>query len=193
MTKNLLLAGVGGQGILLISRILTTGLVEQGYDVKVSEIHGMSQRGGAVTSQIRWSDQRVMSPVIENGRADIIVALEEMEALRNIAYLKPDGKLIVSSERKASMTVLTGEEMYAEDISDVLKKAVKDTTLIDAPGLAEKLGERRASNFILLGFLIGCVGLTQIDWQDILSHQVKAAFQAVNLRALQMGMEQSRA
>lgn len=193
MTKNLLLAGVGGQGILLISRILTTGLVEQGYDVKVSEIHGMSQRGGAVTSQIRWSDQRVMSPVIEKGRADIIVALEEMEALRNIAYLKPDGKLIVSSERKASMTVLTGEEMYAEDISDVLKKAVKDTTLIDAPGLAEKLGERRASNFILLGFLIGCVGLTQIDWQDILSHQVKAAFQAVNLRALQMGMEQSRA
>ena len=97
MTKSILLVGVGGQGTILASKILTTGLMEAGYDVKMSEIHGMSQRGGSVSSQVRYGD-KVMSPVIEKGKADIIVSFEKMEALRNLDYLKPDGVLVVNNE-----------------------------------------------------------------------------------------------
>ena len=124
MTKNILLAGVGGQGTILAAKILTFGLMDAGYDVKMSEIHGMSQRGGDVVSQVRYSKEKVFSPVIERGTADIIVSFEKMEALRVLDYLKKDGTVVVNTEEIPSMSVLTGEEEYADDILDEIKKAI---------------------------------------------------------------------
>ena len=124
MTKSILLVGVGGQGTILASKILTTGLMEAGYDVKMSEIHGMSQRGGSVSSQVRYGE-KVMSPVIEKGKADIIVSFEKMEALRALDYLKPDGVLVVNNEEIPSMSVITGEEEYPEDVLEEIQKHVK--------------------------------------------------------------------
>ena len=119
MTKNILLSGVGGQGTITAAKMLTFGLMEAGYDVKMSEIHGMSQRGGDVVSQVRYSKDKVFSPVIEKGTADIVVSFEEMEALRTLEYLKPDGAVVVNTERIPSMTVLTGAEEYADQIREL--------------------------------------------------------------------------
>ena len=132
MTKNILLTGVGGQGTILAAKMLTIGLMEEGYDVKMSEIHGMSQRGGDVTSQVRYSRERVWSPVIEKGTADIIVSFEKMEALRNLDYIRADGTVVVNSEEIPSMTVLTGEEEYAPDVIEELQKTAKKVAVIDA-------------------------------------------------------------
>ena len=130
-TKNILLAGVGGHGTILAAKMLTIGLMEEGYDVKMSEIHGMSQRGGDVVSQVRYSREKVFSPVIEKGTADIVVAFEEMEALRNLEYLKDDGIVVVNKERIPSMTVLTGAEKYPEAIIPELEKAARKVIAID--------------------------------------------------------------
>ena len=139
MTKSILLVGVGGQGTILASKILTTGLMEAGYDVKMSEIHGMSQRGGSVSSQVRYGE-KVMSPVIEKGKADIIVSFEKMEALRALDYLKPDGVLVVNNEEIPSMSVITGEEEYPEDVLEEIQKHVK-AKVIDATRLAGEMTE----------------------------------------------------
>ena len=121
MTKSILLVGVGGQGTILASKILTLGLMEAGYDVKMSEIHGMSQRGGSVSSQVRYGDN-VASPVIEKGTADMIVAFEKMEALRYLDYLKEDGVLIINDEEIDSMSVITGKEDYPSDVLEEIEK-----------------------------------------------------------------------
>ena len=113
MTKSILLVGVGGQGTILASKLLTTGLMNAGYDVKMSEIHGMSQRGGSVSSQVRYGE-KVYSPVIEIGGADILVSFEKMEALRWLEYLKPEGKIVVNNYRIDSIPVLTGKAIYKE-------------------------------------------------------------------------------
>ena len=123
MTKSILLVGVGGQGTILASKILTNGLMEAGYDVKMSEIHGMSQRGGSVSSQVRYGE-KVMSPVIEKGQADIIVSFEKMEALRALDYLKKDGTLVVNDVEIPSMSVITGDETYPDDVLDEIKMHV---------------------------------------------------------------------
>ena len=113
MTKSIMLVGVGGQGTILASKLLTTGLMNAGYDVKMSEIHGMSQRGGSVSSQVRYGE-KVYSPVIEIGGADILVSFEKMEALRWLEYLKPEGKIVVNNYRIDSIPVLTGKVIYKE-------------------------------------------------------------------------------
>ena len=172
-TKNILLAGVGGQGTILAAKMLTIGLMEEGYDVKMSEIHGMSQRGGDVVSQVRYSRDKVYSPVIEKGTADIVVAFEEMEALRNLEYLKEDGIVVVNKERIPSMTVLTGAEKYPEAIIPELEKAAKRVIAIDASELARDLGNVKAANVILLGALIKAMNLTEINWENIVKENVK--------------------
>ena len=189
MTKNILLSGVGGQGTITAAKMLTFGLMEAGYDVKMSEIHGMSQRGGDVVSQVRYSKDKVFSPVIEKGTADIVVSFEEMEALRTLEYLKPDGAVVVNTERIPSMTVLTGAEEYADDIIEEIKKAVERVHTLNASQLAADLGNVKAANVIFLGALVKLMGLEDIDWPDIIRKNVKEKFVDLNLKAFQVGMD----
>ncbi|MBQ1430766.1 MAG: indolepyruvate oxidoreductase subunit beta [Firmicutes bacterium] len=190
MTKNILLTGVGGQGTILAAKMLTIGLMESGYDVKMSEIHGMSQRGGSVTSQVRYSEEKVYSPVIEKGTADIIVSFEKMEALRNLDYLKPEGGVVVINNVEIpSMTNLTGEEKYTEGIEEIIEGAASKVISIDATRLAGELGSVKAANVILLGTLVKSMGLDHIDWEDIIRRNVKEKFIDLNLKAIKLGMD----
>lgn len=187
MTKSILLVGVGGQGTILASKILTNGLMEAGFDVKMSEIHGMSQRGGSVSSQVRYGD-KVMSPVIEKGQADIVVSFEKMEALRALDYLKKDGTLVVNDLEIPSMSVITGDENYDDDILEEIEKHVK-AKVVDASRLAHELGNEKAANIILLGTIIKAMGLEEINWDAILEANIKPQFVELNKKALKVGME----
>ena len=187
MTKSILLVGVGGQGTILASKILTTGLMEAGYDVKMSEIHGMSQRGGSVSSQVRYGE-KVMSPVIEKGKADIVVAFEKMEALRALDYLKEDGTLVVNNEEIPSMSVITGDEVYPDDVLEEIQKHAS-AKVVDATALARELGNEKAANIILLGTIIKSMGLEEIHWDAILEANIKPKFIELNKKALKAGME----
>lgn len=186
MTKSILLVGVGGQGTILASKLLTIGLMESGYDVKMSEIHGMSQRGGSVSSQVRYGD-KVYSPVIEKGGADILVSFEKMEALRWLNYLKKDGKIIVNDYKINSMPILTGKAEYKdEEISKELLRV--KAKLIKASDSAIKLGNQKTMNVILLGSLVKSMNLEHIDWNKIISNNVKKEFIDVNIEAFKLGM-----
>ncbi|NBI62590.1 indolepyruvate oxidoreductase subunit beta [Clostridiales bacterium] len=188
MTKNILLTGVGGQGTILAAKMLTIGLMEAGYDVKMSEIHGMSQRGGDVTSQVRYSNDKVYSPVIEKGTADIIVSFEKIEALRRLDYLKEGGIVIVNTEEIPSMTVLTGQQEYPEDVIEEIKSAAGRVVELDASQKAQELGTVKAANVILLGALVKAMELEHIDWEGIIRSNVKEAFVNLNLQAIKAGM-----
>jgi indolepyruvate ferredoxin oxidoreductase, beta subunit len=186
MVKSILLVGVGGQGTILASKLLTTGLMEAGYDVKMSEIHGMSQRGGSVSSQVRYGDI-VQSPVIEFGGADILVSFEKMEALRWFKYLKPSGKVIVNDYEINSMPILSGKAEYPSGIIEELSSKVK-TTVIDAVKYASELGNSKVMNVILLGTIIKSMGLEEINWDKIIRDNVKPQFVDLNLKAIEVGM-----
>ncbi|MBC6003866.1 indolepyruvate oxidoreductase subunit beta [Paraclostridium tenue] len=186
MTNSILLVGVGGQGTILASKLLTIGLMEAGYDVKMSEIHGMSQRGGSVSSQVRYGD-KVYSPVIEIGGADILVSFEKMEALRWLKYLKSGGKLIVNDYKINSMPIITGKANYLEDeINEELKRV--GARLVDASNDAIKLGNPKTMNIILLGSLVKSMNLENIDWNKIISDNVKKEFIDINIKAFEVGM-----
>ncbi len=188
MTKSILLVGVGGQGTILASNILTTGLLEAGYDVKMSEIHGMSQRGGSVSSQVRYGDD-VQSPVIEKGGADMLISFEKMEALRNLEFLKPEGTVVVNDEEIPSMSVITGDEDYPEDVIETMEKTGVKMKVIPAAKLAEDLGNSKVANIILLGTIIKNMGLTDIKWDAILEKKMKPQFVELNKKALKVGMD----
>lgn len=185
--KSILLVGVGGQGTILASKILTTGLMESGYDVKMSEIHGMSQRGGSVSSQVRYGDN-VQSPVIEMGGADILVSFEKMEALRWLNYLKPNGKVVVNDFEIPSMPILSGKADYPKNALEVLESKA-ETLVVNAADEAEKLGNPKVMNVILLGTIIRAMGLEDIDWNHIIKNNVKPNFVDINLKALEVGMK----
>lgn len=186
-TKNILLVGVGGQGTILASKLLTLGLMEEGYDVKMSEIHGMSQRGGSVSSQVRYGE-KVWSPVIEKGSADMIVSFEKMEALRWLEYLKKDGKVVVNNHEMMPMPVIMGKADYSPDIIKEMQDNCKDVTVVNATDEAVKLGNGKVMNIILLGTIIKAMGLEDIDWDKIVRENVKPAFVEDNLKAIQVGM-----
>nr|WP_312579093.1 indolepyruvate oxidoreductase subunit beta [Sedimentibacter sp.] len=186
MTNNILLVGVGGQGTILASKLLTIGLLESGYDVKMSEIHGMSQRGGSVSSHVRYGD-KVESPVIELGGADILVSFEKMEALRYLNYLKPDGIVVVNDFEINSMPILSGKSDYPENAAEILKSKAK-TIVIDGAEEAENLGNSKVMNVILLGTIIKSMKLEDIDWNKILRDNIKPKLIDINLKALEVGM-----
>ena len=186
-TKNILLVGVGGQGTILASKLLTLGLMGEGYDVKMSEIHGMSQRGGSVSSQVRYGE-KVWSPVIEKGSADMIVSFEKMEALRWLEYLKKDGKVVVNNHEMMPMPVIMGKADYSPDIIKEMQDNCKDVTVVNATEEAVKLGNGKVMNIILLGTIIKAMGLEDIDWNKIVRENVKPAFVEDNLKAIQVGM-----
>ncbi len=188
MTKSILLVGVGGQGTITASKLFTLGLMESGYDVKMNEIHGMSQRGGSVSSDVRYNEEgKVNSPVIGKGEADILVSFEEMEAIRWADYVKPGGAIIVNKERIAGLPVFTGRMNYPEDILDELKKVSKTLIVVDGPAEAAKIGNSKVTNVILLGAIIRYMHLENIDWEKIIRENVKPAFIDMNLKALELG------
>lgn len=184
--KSVLLVGVGGQGTILAAKLLTIGLMQEGYDVKMSEIHGMSQRGGSVSSQVRFG-KKVLSPVIEKASADVIVSFEKMEALRWLEYLKMGGKIIVNDYGIPSMPVLIGATEYPKGIIEELC-AKADTTVVDASAEAEKAaGSAKAMNILLLGAVIKLMKLENINWEQIIKENVKPQFAEMNLKALEAG------
>ena len=186
MTRNIMRVGVGGQGTILASKLLTAGLMKAGYDVKMSEIHGMSQRGGAVSSQVRYGE-KVESPIIEKGTADVITAFEKMEALRALEFLKEGGRMVVNEYEMPSMPIITGDAQYPHNAVDEISKHA-DVISIDATSAALKLGSAKTANIILLGVTIKAMGLTDIDWEKVIAENVKADFVDINIKALGYGM-----
>lgn len=184
--KSVLFVGVGGQGTILASKILTIGLIENGYDVKMSEVHGMSQRGGSVSTQVRFGS-KVYSPIIGEGAADILVSFEEMEAARYAKFLKKEGKMVVNTSRIPSMPILSGACQYPEGIMDALKKQVPVMAL-DATQIASDLGNPKSANVVLLGALIQAMDLHDIDWKAIIAKTVKKNFVDINIQAFEAGM-----
>lgn len=188
MTKSIMLVGVGGQGTILASKLLTIGLMQEGYDVKMSEIHGMSQRGGSVSSQIRYSKDKVYSPVIEIGGADMIVSFEKVEALRYLKYLKEGGTIVANNYKMESVATITGSAEYkVEEVDEKLKEL--HAKVINAADKAVELGNEKVMNIILLGTVIKGMHLEEIDWEQIIKDNVKEKFIDINIRALHEGME----
>lgn len=187
MTKSIMLVGVGGQGTILASKLLTIGLMEAGYDVKMSEIHGMSQRGGSVSSQVRYSEDQVYSPVIEVGGADMIVSFEKIEALRYLKYLKEGGTIVANNYKMDSVATITGKAEYkVEEVDQKLKDL--NAKVINAADKAMELGNAKVMNIILLGTVIKAMHLEHIDWESIIKNNVKEKFVDINIRALNEGM-----
>lgn len=187
---SILLVGVGGQGTILASKILTQGLLSNHYDVKMSEIHGMSQRGGSVSTQVRYG-QKVYSPLITEGEADFLVSFEEMETYRWLGFLKPKGKVILNDYRLPSAPILGGQADYPEGLKEEIKQKA-DTTIVSAAAIALQIGVPKAMNMVLLGALITAIGLEDINWNQIVSENVPPKFLESNLIALQKGMASMR-
>lgn len=188
-TKSILLVGVGGQGTILASKILSEGLVRKGYDVKMSEIHGMSQRGGSVTTHVRFGT-KVASPVVPEGEADVLVAFEKVEAVRWLKYLKKGGRLVVNNFEIYSLPVLTGAAKYPDEVVEKLEKEVPDLKIFNAGEIAEGLGNIKAQNVVLLGALVKAMGLEDIDWESVLNELVPAKLLELNIKAFRAGLEQ---
>lgn len=186
-TRSILIVGVGGQGTILTSKILSTGLLAGGYDVKMSEVHGMAQRGGAVSTQVRFGS-KVASPIIGRGMADVIVAFEKMEAVRWFEYLSKKGSLIVNDFMIRSAPVLSGKMDYPGGINAFLTEKA-DTKFIDASGIATKLGNIKAANMVMFGALIKALGIDEINWEDHMESLIKPRFVALNKRAFKRGFE----
>ncbi|MBE7020583.1 MAG: indolepyruvate oxidoreductase subunit beta [Ruminococcaceae bacterium] len=185
MTKNIMIVGVGGQGTLLASRILGNTVIEEGYDVKVSEVHGMSQRGGSVVTYVKYGE-KVYSPIIDRGEADIILAFELLEAYRALPYLKKGGKLIVNTQSIDPMPVITGMAEYPKDIVKKLS-AVVDTLPIDALKLAKEAGNMKAVNVVLIGVMAKSTDIPYENWIEIIKKTVPEKFLDVNLKAFDAG------
>ena len=185
-TKSVMIVGVGGQGSLLASRLLGNVLLAQGFDVKVSEVHGMSQRGGSVVTYVKYGD-KVYSPVIEKGEADVIISFEQLEAARWVSYLKKGGHLIVSTQKLDPMPVITGVAQYPENIVEKLRSLGVDVIPVDALELAEKAGSSKASNVVLMGVLSTKMGFDDSLWQNAILQCVPSKFLELNKKAFELG------
>ena len=187
-TKNILLCGVGGQGTILTSRILTEGLILAGYDVKMSEVHGMAQRGGSVSTHVRYGE-KVCSPLFGKGQADVCVAFERMEAVRYAGYLKPDGVCIVNDYRLTPMSVAGGGAVYPDDAVGAVS-AVFKTIAVPAADIAAGLGNARTMNVVLFGALVRALGLEAlpgVDWESVIASLIPGKLLSVNLEAFRAG------
>ncbi|MDR1943843.1 MAG: indolepyruvate oxidoreductase subunit beta [Synergistaceae bacterium] len=183
---NILLVGVGGQGTILASKVLSEGLLRAGCDVKMSEIHGMSQRGGSVTTHVKYGPA-VYSPVIGEGEADILVSFEKVEAVRWLSYLKPGGTLVANDYEIRPLSVLTGAAKYPDGIIEKLRAQVSDLRVLDAGKIAEELGSLKTQNIVLLGALVKGMKLDDIDWRAVLKDLVPPRTYDLNVRAFEAG------
>ena len=185
-TKNIMIVGVGGQGSLLASKLLGHLLMNQGYDVKVSEVHGMSQRGGSVVTYVRYGD-RVYSPVIDRGEADFIVSFELLEAARWLPFLRPDGQIVTSTQQIDPMPVITGAAAYPENLVEKMRAAGAKVDALDCLKLAEEAGSSKAVNIVLMGRLSHYFDLPEEAWMASLEAMVPPKFLDLNRRAFALG------
>ncbi len=185
---NIMIVGVGGQGSLLASKLLGRLLVNEGFDVKVSEVHGMSQRGGSVVTYVK-SAQKVFSPIIDKGEADFIVSFEKLEAARYAPYLKKDGKIIVNSQQIDPMPVITGAAQYPENVLESLKEQGIEIDSIDALSPALKAGSAKAVNIVLMGRLSKYLDIAEEKWIAAIEESVKPKFTELNKTAFKLGRE----
>ncbi len=190
-TTNIMIVGVGGQGSLLASRLIGSLLVSEGYDVKVSEVHGMSQRGGSVVTYVRFGE-KVYSPVIDEGGADFIVSFELLEAARWLRYLAPGGRIITNTQRIDPMPVITGAALYPEELPAKLERAGADIDAFDALGAATQAGSAKAVNIVLMGRLSKYFGIAEDAWIRALEETVPAKFLELNRKAFELGRKRSR-
>jgi len=186
---SLILAGVGGQGTILTSRILAAGLLDLGHEVKVSEVHGMSQRGGSVITQVRYG-AGVCSPHFGLGDADGFIAFEAAEALRHLPYLKPGGFLLTDDQKIPPLSVAAGQAEYPPGVIEELRRLVPSARVIPAGRLARELGHPRGQNIVLLGALIRTLDLRGPDWPALVAELAPARSRELNLKALALGLDQ---
>ncbi|MTV48815.1 indolepyruvate oxidoreductase subunit beta [Heliobacillus mobilis] len=185
---NILLVGVGGQGTILASKILSHVALAQGFDVKMSEIHGMAQRGGSVVTQVRIAE-KVYGPIIEPGEADVLVAFEKLEAYRWAHMLKPGGTLIINDQKIEPLPVLIGTATYPETIFDDIQQRVEKVTIVPALEIATGLGNAKASNVVLMGVLAASMDIPRQSWDEALEARVPARFLELNRKAFQAGYD----
>lgn len=189
MTRNIMIVGVGGQGSLLASKMLGHLLLTQGYDVKVSEVHGMSQRGGSVVTYVRFGE-KVYSPIIDKGEADVIISFELLEAARYMPYLKKGGKIVVSDQQIDPMPVITGAMEYPEDLVAKMKAAGADVDDMDALSLALEAGSAKAVNIVLMGRVSRYFDdIPEAAWLEALEACVPAKFLEMNKKAFALGRQ----
>ncbi len=185
-TKNIMIVGVGGQGSLLASKLLGHLLLTEGYDVKVSEVHGMSQRGGSVVTYVRFGD-KVYSPIIDKGEADFIVSFEQMEAARYLPYLKEGGRIVTNTQQIDPMPVITGAAQYPQDL--IVKMEAKGAVVdaMDCLTLAESAGSVKAVNIVLMGRLSKYFDISAEKWKQAITACVPEKFRDLNLKAFELG------
>lgn len=185
-TKNVMIVGVGGQGSLLASKLLGRLLLTKGYDIKVSEVHGMSQRGGSVVTYVRFGD-KVYSPVIDKGEADFIVSFELLEAARWTEFLKPGGKLIANTQQINPMPVIIGAAEYPSELAAKMTAAGIDLDAVDALSLANEAGSSKAVNLVLMGKLSEYFDFSQEEWMAAIEASVPPKFLEMNKKAFALG------
>ena len=185
-TKNIMIVGVGGQGTLLASKLLGRMLLGRGYDVKVSEVHGMSQRGGSVVTYVRYGE-KVYSPIIDKGQADVILSFELLEAARWTEYLKPGGRIITNTQQVNPMPVITGAAEYPQGLEESMQALGVDLDAIDALSLAEEAGSSKAVNIVLLGRISRWFDFTEQDWLEAIEQSVPPKFLELNKKAFALG------
>lgn len=190
MEKNIMIVGVGGQGTLLTSRIIGKAALMMGYDVKISEVHGMAQRGGSVVTFVRYGE-KVSEPVVEEGQADVIIAFERLEALRYSHFLKKDGVLIVNDCRIDPMTVVIGAKEYPENIIESLKEKHEVYT-IDAEKIAIELGNSKVLNSVVLGYSAPFIDFDEETWISVIESTVPAKTVDINKKAFSLGHKSKR-
>lgn len=186
MNKSVMIVGVGGQGTLLASRILGAAMLKSGFDVKLSEVHGMSQRGGSVVTYVKYGDE-IPSPIIEKGEADMILAFEQLEAARWLGYMKPEGKIVVNTQKIDPMPVIIGDMVYPGGVIDALKKAGADVLAVDALPLAEQAGSSKAVNVVLIGAMAKYTDVPKEVWLEAVKECVPAKFLELNIKAFELG------
>lgn len=184
--KNILIVGVGGQGTLLASRLLGNNMLNSGYDVKVSEVHGMSQRGGSVVTYVRYGDE-VSSPIIEKGEADLILAFEQLEAARFLPWLKKGGTMIINTQQIDPMPVIMGNAEYPQEILESLRQKNVNVIAVDALSIAENAGNSKAVNVVLIGVMAKSLGFDKEQWLQTVRDNVPAKFVELNEKAFVMG------
>jgi len=184
--KSIMIVGVGGQGTLLASRLLGQALISQGFDVKVSEVHGMSQRGGSVVTYVKYGD-KVYSPVVREGEADLILAFEQLESGRWIKYLKNDGKMIVNTQQIDPMPVIIGTAEYPQGVVNAIEQKGVNTTSLDALSLAIQAGSSKAVNVVLIGVMASVMEFDKSVWEDAIKSTVPEKFLEMNLKAFDFG------
>lgn len=186
-TKSAILVGVGGQGAILTAKVLVNGLMRAGYDVKMSEVHGMSQRGGSVSTQVHWGE-KVYSPVIGHGAADLLVAFEKMEAVRYAPFLKPDGTAVINDYELPSATIAAGLAEYPEGCLEAMQANYR-CFVLDAARIAAELGNPKCMNIVLFGAMTKALPFGDIDWEDVIRDTVPPKFLDLNLAAYRAGRD----